>query len=164
MGPLEQLMKAAAGVPAPHDYGNPFCDVVNPMDRGFTMGKAPLPDPGKTPQQFNPAPNAYAINMFGTWGDIRTASLNTAGDKSYLTQLQNYTMKIPGPGAYKVEVASRRAAHSVDGQPADMDGIAPADKSAMNKLMHMRLQQKSYSPVANAQHVALDARAFSRTQ
>jgi len=160
MGPLEQMMKAAAGVPAPHDYGNPYCDVVEPMDHGWTFAKCPLPDPRNTPQRLNPAPNQYDINMFGTWGQIKTASLGTSGDRSYLEALQAYTSKIPGPGAYGVEVASRNAALAIDSHPnpfgpMNPQGVSPADKAAMSKLLNMRLNQ-SQSPVALAKHVAIN--------
>jgi len=161
MGPLEKMLKAKAAVPAPHDYGNAWADTVEPMEAGTNFGKEKRTDPTDTPQKFNPSPAEYAVNMNGVRAAIKTASLNTAGEKTYLEGLQAVTSKVPGPGSYKVQAninggtfGKVECALPVDGMPYGSGGITPADKGAITKLLHARLSSKS--PVANAPHHAID--------
>jgi len=152
---IERMCRVAAKLPAPHDYGNAWADVVVPMDCGTTFSKAPLPDPRDTPQKLNPSPAEYSVNLNSVRPKIKSSSLASAGDKSYLEGLQQSTSKVPGPGQYKVQMSCEKAALPIDTHPYGSDGVSSQDRAATTKLLHMRLRQ-SQSPVALAPHTAID--------
>eukprot|EP00657_Telonema_sp_P-1_P001423 TRINITY_DN1353_c0_g1_i1.p1 TRINITY_DN1353_c0_g1~~TRINITY_DN1353_c0_g1_i1.p1 ORF type:complete len:304 (-),score=54.54 TRINITY_DN1353_c0_g1_i1:128-1039(-) len=113
MGELEHRLKAAAGVPAP-DYYSP----KNPMDRGTTFGKAPLPDPCNTPQRENPGPGNYKINMESVWSAGSFPRCNTSGEKTYLEGLMLQASRTPGPGTYQVDNRSASGMGKADDMTA----------------------------------------------
>jgi len=130
-GDIELRMKVGSKIPAPHDYS----PLNTNWDNGTHFCKAKLPDPQDTPQRENPSPFVYRVNMESVWGARPNPDCNSAGDKSYLTGLQTWASKLPGPGTYQV---STEGASGI----GEAEDLSPAEKRQMGGYMAKMLKGK----------------------